>query len=140
LLGIAIAVSLELTLGALGQGLLQLEWRAVARWASLCWAIQLALNLLVIFSGRASESPLEAAAPFLFAFGMMVVGFIAWSIPRRMVELARRGAVEGQVSLALAGWLAVICLTIACWLPPAWPWNQLGKASARLATLAVVEQ
>lgn len=140
LLGIAIAVSLELTLGALGAKLLELNWRTIRGWATLCWLPQVALNVLIVLSGQVSESPLEAAAPFLFAFGMLVVGYIAWANPRRMVQLQQRGTVQGQASLAVAGWLAVLCLAIATGLPPAWPWAKLGKPSARFAAFAVVEQ
>ena len=125
LLGISIAASLELTLGALGAGLLNLRWPVLARWASLWWAIQIALSGLILLKRRAVESPLETATPFLFAFGMIIVGYIAWCIPRQMVALSKRQEMQGQVSLAIAAWLATLCLLIACGLPPAWPWNQL---------------
>lgn len=140
LFGSAIACTLELTIGAVGPTLLQLNWRAVSRWTTLLFAAQLALSGFIIASFRAGESPVDSAATILYAFGVAVVSYIAWCMPRRMITLAKRGRVEGHASLAFAGWLVLMCMAIASVLPPAWPWNQLPKNSASAPALAIVEQ
>ena len=140
LLGLTIAATLELTFGALGTALLRLRWTTIARWTTACWSVQLLLGVYIILSQQAAETPMQTAAPFLFAFGMMIVGYIVWCIPRRMLSLATRGEMQGHVSLAVAAWLAVVCLVLACVLPPAWPWRQLGSSSAGILSLAIVEQ
>jgi hypothetical protein len=123
LLGIVLAACLELTFGATGATLLGRNWRPLARWSSLGLLLQLAASASVIISGREGATLVESLTPIFFALGMLVVGYIVWAIPRQMVALAAKGRMEGQASLALAGWLAAICLAVACGLPPAWPWR-----------------
>jgi hypothetical protein len=140
LFGSLLASTLELTGGATGATLLQLRWKQLMYWTSLCFAAQMVIGVGIIAAVRAVDSPEESIAPVLFALGMSVLGYIIWCIPNRMVALARKGQVEGQVSLAMAGWLAVICLTIASLLPPAWPWNQLARRSTSATALAIIKQ
>lgn len=127
LLGIVLATSFELTIGATGATLLRLNWRRLSRAASLCLLVQLAVSAIVITYRRDGATPVESLTPIFFALGMMIVSYIVWAIPRQMVALAARGPMQGQASLAVAGWLAVICLAVACGLPPTWPWNQVGS-------------
>lgn len=125
LLGIVLAASFELTIGATGAVLLGLNWRGLARGASACMLVQLAISSIVILFHRDGATLVESLTPIFFALGMVIVGYIVWAIPRQILALAAKGQVKGQASLAIAGWLAAICLAIACGLPPAWPWTHV---------------
>lgn len=131
MLGVALAASLELTLGATGVRLLQLAWRRLAWFATALWLLHLVLNGQIALYHRgasinpAPETPVESIAPFIFAFGMTVVGYIVWAVCQRMVSLAsqNKARVDAHASLALSCWLATLCLTLASALPPSWPWS-----------------
>lgn len=140
LFGSLLASTFELTFGAVGATLLQLNWRQLMRWTTVCFAVQMVIAAGIIAGVRVGDTPEESVAPVLYALGMSVLGYIVWCIPSRMLNLSRKGRVEGQVSLAMAGWLAVICLTIASLLPPVWPWSQLARRSVGSTALAIVEQ
>ena len=133
LLGIVLAISIELTFGAVGVGLLELGWKWIARIVTGLWLLQLLLHIEMVIhhrpppSSESTSAPVEAIAPIVFAFGMTVVGYVVWAIGQRMVLLASRAEKKctGQTSLAMAGWLACICFGLACCLPPTWPWQNL---------------
>lgn len=139
LLGVTAAISLELTLGAIGPGLLGLRWRVLVWVSSLLACAQLALCASLILALPNADSPQQAILPIVFAVVLMIVSYIAWSLPRRMAALARIGEMQGQASLAVAAWLAVICLAIECGLPSAWPWTLYGQSSTGAAALAIVK-
>lgn len=130
LLGIALAASVELTIGATGAVLLSLNWGRLAYMTTVFLLMQLGISTFLIVLHPAGETLADSLTPIFFALGMVMVSYIVWAIPRQMVVLAAKGRMEGQASLAVAGWLAVICLLVVCGLPPAWPWTQV-RAGAR---------
>lgn len=126
LLGFSIVLAIEVTLGGTGVGLLSLAWKRVEFEIVAIWMISMAMCAAVLAWGK-STGELEARiGPVLFCTGLLIVGYIVWSIPRRLAELAREGRMKGQVSLALAAWLAFLSLLLISGLPVVWPWQSLG--------------
>jgi len=140
LLGIACALTLELTFGALGSELLCLAWRSLAGWTSLAWVVQIALAcVLMRFGGERQAASVETLMPLLFGLAMILIGYIVWMIPWRMSVFAKQQKIVGQVSLAMAAWLAVLCLSVASGLPGTWPWGDVGSGSRSGSTLSSME-
>ncbi len=130
LLGSVIASTVVLTLGPTGKELLQLNWKGLSRGTTFLFLTQMLLVGLGISQTRAnlaaadtdSLSSATVAVLMLYIVGMATVAFIVWSIPSRLSWLSKKGQVTGHVSLAMAGWLALLCLSTALFLPAQWPW------------------
>ncbi len=120
-----LASSLELTVGKLGAELLALPWQRISTVATFGFLAEILLAGWVISKLKPGESVEMTAAPVLYEFSRLLLGYIAWCVPRRMAMLAHKKELKGQASLALSGWIGVICFSIAMALPTAWPWNVL---------------
>ena len=123
LFALLVASTLELTFGALGSELLALPWSRISMIATLAFLIEILLAGWLVARLKPSESVEMTAAPVLYAFSRLLLGYIAWCVPRRMALLAHKKKLDGQASLALAGWIGLICFAVAMALPTAWPWN-----------------
>jgi hypothetical protein len=119
---VALLLALETTVGGIGKGLLSLPWRGLEQFTLACWSVVLLLCGVQIAWGKADTWQLQIGS-ILYCLGLMVVGYILWSIPRRLAQLAEQQRCEGLVSLALAAWLAVLSLGVMSLLPPGWPWR-----------------
>ena len=123
LFALLLASTLELTFGALGSELLALPWSRISMIATFAFLVEILLAGWVVARLKRGESVELTAAPVLYEFSRLLLGYIAWCVPRRMALLAHKKALNGQASLALAGWIGLICFAVAMALPTAWPWN-----------------
>ena len=118
-----LASTLELTFGALGSELLTLHWSQSSMIATFAFLVEILLAGWVVASLKPGESVEMTAAPVLYEFSRLLLVYIAWCVPRRMTLLAQKKKLDGQASLALAGWIGLICFAVAMALPTSWPWN-----------------
>lgn len=118
-----LASTLELTFGSLGAELLALPWPRLSTIATFTFLAEILLAGWLVAKMKPGESIEITAAPVLYAFSRLLLGYIAWCVPRRMALLAQKKELKGQASLALAGWIGLICFAVAMALPTAWPWN-----------------
>ena len=117
-----LASTLELTVGSLGAELLALPWRRMSTIATFAFLVEILLAGWVIARLKPSDSIEMTAAPVLYEFSRLLLGYIAWCVPRRMLILSQKKELRGQASLALSGWIGLICFAVAMALPTAWPW------------------
>lgn len=120
-----LASTLELTIGTLGSELLSLPWQRFSTIATFGFLAEILLAGWIMMKLKPDESIEVTAAPIIYEFSRLLLSYIAWCIPRRMALLAQQKQLKGQASLALAGWIGVLCFILAMALPTAWPWNTL---------------
>lgn len=118
-----LASTLELTIGSLGDELFALPWQRLSTIATFVFLGEILLAGWVITKLKPEETIEMTAAPVIYEFSRLLLGYIAWCVPRRMASLAQKKELRGQASLALSGWIALLCFAVAMALPNAWPWN-----------------
>ncbi len=107
-------------MGALGDQLLALPWHRLTTAATFAFLAEILLAGWIIAQLKPSETIEMTAVPVVYEFSRLLLAYIAWCVPRRMALLARNKELKGQASLALAGWIGLICFAIAMALPAAW--------------------
>lgn len=100
-----LASTLELTVGLTGSELLALPWKRLSAVATFVFLCEILVAGWVILKLKPTESVEMTAAPVLYEFSRLLLGYIAWCVPRRMLVLVKSNKLQGQASLALSGWI-----------------------------------
>jgi hypothetical protein len=102
------------------------EWLRPFSLSTILFSLSMLVCISIFLAERRpdrTENVKDHLMPLVFALTWLLLSFVAWMIPTRLYRFMQQGEAKEWVSLALASWIAFLCLGLVAFLPAAWPWS-----------------
>lgn len=102
------------------------KWLRPFAFATILFVLSMVVCGSIFFAERRPErieTVRDQLMPMVFALTWLILSFVVWMIPARLYRFDLQGQAKEWVSLALAAWIAFLCLGLVAFLPSAWPWS-----------------